>query len=154
MKAKHKRATFVFVGLALLAGAAVLVLTALESSVTYFYTPGQAGLEKVQPGQRIRLGGFVAKDSVTKLADGVTIRFSITDKTQSVTVLFKGVLPDLFREGQGVVTEGAFRPDRIFVAATVLAKHDENYIPKELADQLKKQGVWHKRGKDYTAPKK
>ena len=142
MKAKHKRLFFVGFGLALLGGAVALALIALQDTVTFFFTPSQAAERNVKDGQRVRLGGLVEEKSVKKLADGVTIEFRVTDRAKAVTVRYKGVVPDLFREGQGVVVQGAFQPDKTFVATTVLAKHDENYIPKEVADELKKQGLW------------
>ncbi len=142
MKAKHRRLFFVSFGVALLAGAVALALVALEDTVTFFFTPSQAAERKIAPGQRVRLGGLVAAASLRKLEDGVTVEFKVTDTKETTTVRYKGVLPDLFREGQGVVVEGAFQPDRSFVATTVLAKHDENYVPKEVVDEMKKQGVW------------
>lgn len=142
MKAKHKRLFFVSFGLALLGGAVALALVALQDTVTFFFTPSQAEARAIQPGQRVRLGGLVEEKSIKKLADGVTTEFRVTDNAKAVVVRYKGVLPDLFREKQGVVVQGAFQPDKVFVATTVLAKHDENYVPKELADELKKQGLW------------
>ena len=151
MKAKTKRLFFVSFGLALLGGAVALALVALQDTVTFFFTPSQAAERNIQPGQRVRLGGLVEEKSIRKLADGVTVEFRVTDTAKAVTVHYKGVLPDLFREKQGVVVQGAFQPDRTFVAATVLAKHDENYVPKELADELKKQGLWqHDKAKPAT----
>jgi cytochrome c-type biogenesis protein CcmE len=142
MKAKHKRLFFVSFGLALLGGAVALALVALQDTVTFFFTPSQAAERSIPAGQRVRLGGLVEEGSIKKLADGVTTEFRVTDRAKAVTVRYKGVLPDLFREKQGVVVQGAFQPDGTFTATTVLAKHDENYIPKELADELKKQGLW------------
>lgn len=142
MRAKHKRLFFVGFGLALLGGAVALALVALQDTVTFFFTPSQAAERKVEIGQRVRLGGLVEEKSIRKLEDGVTTEFRVTDRAQFVTVRYTGVLPDLFREGQGVVIQGAFQPDRVFIASQVLAKHDENYIPKEVADELKKQGLW------------
>lgn len=151
MKAKHRRLSFVVVGLGLFAAAMVLVLVALEDSVTFFYTPSQVAERKVPPGQRIRLGGLVEEKSVRKLDDGVTTEFRVTDRVKSLTARYKGVLPDLFREGQGVVAQGALQPDGSFSASTVLAKHDERYVPKEVVDEMKRQGVWkHSEG----APRK
>ncbi len=151
MKAKTRRLFFVSFGLALLGGAVALALVALQDTVTFFFTPSQAAERNIQPGQRVRLGGLVEEKSIKKLADGVTTEFRITDQAKTVTVHYKGVLPDLFREKQGVVVQGAFQPDRVFVAATVLAKHDENYVPKELSDELKKQGLWqHDKAKPAT----
>ncbi len=142
MRPKHRRLFFVTAGLGLLGAALLLALLALEDTVTFFYTPSQAAERNVQAGQRVRLGGLVEAKSVTKLADGVTTEFKVTDRGRSVTVRYRGVLPDLFREGQGVVVQGAFQPDRVFAASTVLAKHDENYVPKEVVDEMKKQGLW------------
>lgn len=151
MKAKTKRLFFVSFGLALLGGAVALALVALQDTVTFFFTPSQAAERNIQPGQRVRLGGLVEEKSIKKLADGVTTEFRVTDQAKAVTVQYKGVLPDLFREKQGVVVQGAFQTDRVFVATTVLAKHDENYVPKELADELKKQGLWqHDKAKPAT----
>ncbi|HEY7610629.1 MAG TPA: cytochrome c maturation protein CcmE [Alphaproteobacteria bacterium] len=151
MKAKHRRLFFVGFGLALLGGAVALALVALQDTVTFFFTPSQAAARSIPAGQRVRLGGLVEEKSIKKLADGVTTEFRVTDRAKAVTVRYKGVLPDLFREGQGVVVQGAFQPDRSFTATTVLAKHDENYVPKELADELKKQGLWQH---DKTKPAK
>jgi cytochrome c-type biogenesis protein CcmE len=142
MKAKHKRLFFVGFGLALLGGAVALALVALQDTVTFFVTPSQAAERNIPAGQRLRLGGLVEEKSVKKRADGVTVEFRVTDRAKAVVVHYKGVLPDLFREGQGVVVQGTFQPDQSFAATTVLAKHDENYVPKELADELKKQGLW------------
>ena len=93
------------------------------------------------PGQRIRLGGLV-EDGTVQRGDGARVSFAVTDKEKSVKVVYTGLLPDLFREGQGIITEGAFGPDGVFVADSVLAKHDENYMPKEVAESLKAKGVW------------
>jgi len=142
MKAKHKRLFFVGFGLALLGGAVALALVALQDTVTFFFTPSQAAERSIAAGQRVRLGGLVEEKSIKKLADGVTIEFRVTDRAKAVIVRYRGVLPDLFREGQGVVVQGAFEADHSFTATTVLAKHDENYMPKELAEELKKQGLW------------
>ena len=142
MKAKHKRLFFVGFGLALLGGAVALALVALQDTVTFFFTPSQAAERSIAAGQRVRLGGLVEEKSIRKLADGVTTEFRVTDRAKAVIVRYKGVLPDLFREGQGVVVQGAFEADHSFTATTVLAKHDENYMPKELAEELKKQGLW------------
>jgi cytochrome c-type biogenesis protein CcmE len=146
MKPKHKRMFFVGFGLALLGAAVALALLALQDTVTFFFTPSQAAEHVIPAGQRIRLGGLVEEKSVKKLADGVTMQFRVTDRAKNVTVVYKGVLPDLFREGQGVVVQGAFRPDHVFAATTVLAKHDARYMPKEVADALKKQGLWQPSG--------
>jgi cytochrome c-type biogenesis protein CcmE len=128
-------------GLAVLAVAVVLVLTAIKDSIVFFNTPSDVVEKHVQPGARIRLGGLVKPGSVAR-GDNLSIRFEVTDGNQVVPVAYTGILPDLFREGQGVVAEGALDAGGLFRADAVLAKHDENYMPKEVADALKKQGHW------------
>ncbi len=145
MTRKQQR-TLIIVGALVFLGMAVgLILYALRDTLVFFYTPAQLSEKlaqgKVSPGARLRLGGLVAKGSV-KLNDDGIIRFVITDTAKDVSVTFKGILPDLFREGQGVVAEGRLQPDGTFVADTVLAKHDEKYMPREVAEELKKQGLW------------
>ena len=140
MKRKHKRLTFAAVGLCLLGVAAALVLTAFEESIVFFHSPTDVAEGKVQSDRRIRLGGLVEQGSVQKQPDAVTA-FRITDGANVIAVTYKGILPDLFREGQGVVTEGRLQGAN-FVADEVLAKHDENYLPPEVADALKKSGQW------------
>ena len=142
MKPKRRRLYFVGLGLLLLAAAAALALTALQDNVVFFYSPTELAEKKIPPGQRVRLGGLVLEKSIQKQADGVTTAFGITDGGKTVNVVYKGLLPDLFREGQGVVVQGTLRPDGIFVASEVLAKHDENYMPPEVAEALKKNGMW------------
>ena len=127
--------------LAVLGVAVGLVLFALEDSIVFFYSPSDVAEKNIRPGQRIRLGGLVAEGSVKRGKD-TTIRFSVTDTAKTISVTYTGVLPDLFREGQGVVTEGKLGGDGVFVADNVLAKHDENYMPPEVAESLRKQGVW------------
>ncbi|RCK30668.1 cytochrome C biogenesis protein CcmE [Thalassospira lucentensis MCCC 1A00383 = DSM 14000] len=125
------------------AGAAALALTAFEDSVVFFFSPSEI-VEKspIDPDQRLRIGGLVEEGTVTKLQDGKTIAFVVTDMAQSVTVAYSGILPDLFREGQGIVAEGHMNANGMFVASEVLAKHDENYMPPEVAESLKKSGYW------------
>jgi cytochrome c-type biogenesis protein CcmE len=123
-----------------LGGATALVLTAIGDNLLYFYSPTDLTEREVAPGQRFRLGGLVEEGSVEK--DGETVRFAVTDMVHTIPVTFTGILPDLFREGQGVVTEGQLGPDGLFQAASVLAKHDENYMPPEVADSLKESGYW------------
>ena len=124
-----------------LALAVGLTLWGLRGSISFFYTPSQAASARPQPGRSVQLGGLVKTGSVVKRPDG-EVDFTVADKTAADKVVFRGDLPDLFREGQGIVAVGAFRPDGVFEAKTVLAKHDERYMPKQLADQLKKQGEW------------
>jgi cytochrome c-type biogenesis protein CcmE len=113
----------------------------MRDSISFFYTPGQAAAAKPPPGRAIQLGGLVAEGSVVKHPDG-RVEFTVRDKVAADRVVFQGDLPDLFREGQGIVAEGAYRPDGVFEAKRVLAKHDETYMPKEVADALKAQGEW------------
>ena len=140
MKRKHKRLTFVALGLVLLGVAAALALTAFQDSIVFFRSPTDVAEGKVQMDHRVRLGGLVEEGSVKKQGDAVT-NFRVTDGANAVAVTYKGILPDLFREGQGVVTEGRMQGD-VFVADEVLAKHDEKYMPPEVAEALKKAGRW------------
>jgi cytochrome c-type biogenesis protein CcmE len=127
--------------LSVLAVAAGLVLNAMQDSIVFFSTPTMA-LEKPTPvGRRFRLGGMVEKGSLSR-GDNLAVSFKVSDGGATLPVSYKGILPDLFREGQGVVAEGALDASGVFKADTVLAKHDENYVPKEVADALKKQGRW------------
>jgi cytochrome c-type biogenesis protein CcmE len=138
---KQKRLTVILGGMSFIMVAVLLVMFAFSQSVAYFFMPADLAKTDVQPGTRIRLGGLVAEGSV-KRGQGSTVSFTVTDGTGNVPVTYTGILPDLFREGQGVVTEGAFDVSHKFVADSVLAKHDEKYMPKEVADRLKKDGVW------------
>lgn len=117
-----------------------LVALALDSRTNYFRTPAQIAAGEAQPGDRLRVGGLVKVDSVVK--DGERVRFTVTDTGGDVVVNYVGLLPDLFREGQGIVVDGHLADDGTFAAETVLAKHDETYMPREVADALKAQGVW------------
>jgi len=140
MKRKHKRLTFVLVALALLASAAGLVLSAFEENIVFFMSPTDIAQGKVTDGKRFRLGGLVEEGSVDR-SGGETVKFRVTDTAETVSVSYTGILPDLFREGQGVVAEGRLSGN-VFVADEVLAKHDENYMPPEVADAIKKSGEW------------
>jgi len=140
MSRKKQRMVLIGVGMAVVFAAAALVMSALEDTLTFFYGPTELVEKGVAPSQRVRLGGLVEAGTVVR--EGEKVRFSVTDGTTSMTVVFSGVLPDLFREGQGVITEGRMRPDGQFTADTVLAKHDETYMPREVADVLKKNGEW------------
>ena len=140
MKPKHKRLIFVGLGLGLLGIAAALVLTALQDKVVFFQTPSQVAEEHISGNQRIRVGGLVEEGSVQKEA-GTQVRFEITDLANRVPVTYSGILPDLFREGQGIVVEGHLQGG-VLVADQVLAKHDEKYMPPEVADALKQSGRW------------
>lgn len=140
MKRKHKRLTFVLVALVLLGGAAALVLSAFEENIVFFMSPSDVAAGKVTDDRRFRLGGLVEDGSVDR-SGGETVQFRVTDTANTVKVSYTGILPDLFREGQGVVAEGRI-VDSVFVADEVLAKHDENYMPPEVADAIKKSGQW------------
>jgi cytochrome c-type biogenesis protein CcmE len=146
MTRKQKRLTTVIAGLLLLGAAAALVLTALKENLVYFKSPTEILAEPPTNSRSIRLGGLVEEGSLERQADGVTVLFAITDLSNSVPVTYKGILPDLFREGQGVITQGKLGPDGVFLADEVLAKHDENYMPPEVAEALRESGQW--RGDD------
>ena len=145
MKRKHKRLTFVIIAMSLLGVAAALMLTAFEENIVFFYSPTDITEKKIADGRRFRLGGLVEEGSVKKSTDAV-VNFRVTDLTTAIPVSFRGVLPDLFREGQGIVAEGRLAGG-VFKADEVLAKHDETYMPPEVADALKKTGQWKGSGK-------
>ena len=149
MTRKQRRGTLIGVCLAVLMTAVGLVLFALQDSIMFFHTPSDIAEKPVAAGQRFRLGGLVATGSV-KRGEGAKIDFVVTDTLKEIAVTYEGVLPDLFREGQGVVAEGKLTPDGRFVADTVLAKHDETYMPPEVAKALEAKGV--KLGKGATHP--
>jgi len=140
MKRKHKRLTFVAIALGLLGVAAALILNAFEDNIVFFYSPSELKAKQLEPDQRLRLGGLVEEDSMEQIAGG-TVLFRVTDTANVITVRYTGILPDLFREGQGVIAEGRLKGGE-FVADEVLAKHDENYMPPEVADAIKKSGQW------------
>lgn len=133
MKAKHQRLTLALLALAALIGAGLLAASALRDQAAYFYSPADLQRNPVAPGKPIRLGGMVADKSIVRAPDGVTINFVVADGPATTKVRFRGIPPDLFKENSGVVAEGAFGPDGVFVAETILAKHDERYMPPELA---------------------
>ncbi|PVB60795.1 cytochrome c maturation protein CcmE [Labrenzia sp. 011] len=141
MTRKQRRLTLIGAAGAVLAGALGLILFALNDQIVFFQSPTDIADNAIAPGQRIRLGGLVEDGSVVR-SDNAQVSFRVTDMENAVPVTYKGILPDLFREGQGVVTEGIVGPDGVFVADSVLAKHDENYIPKEVAEALKDKGYW------------
>lgn len=141
MKRKHKRLTFVLVALGLLAAASALVLVAFEENIVFFQSPTNLVETPPTPDRRLRLGGLVEEGSVKKVSGTARVTFRVTDTANTVNVTYEGILPDLFREGQGVVTEGRLI-NGTFVADEVLAKHDENYMPKEVADAIKESGQW------------
>ena len=137
------------VGGTVLVLAAVLVLTALSQRITYFYGPTDLLALAAPPERAVRLGGLVAEGSVVE-GDGLHVRFGVTDGVETVPVVYEGNLPDLFRERQGVVTEGVLRADGIFEAHEVLARHDETYMPREVVEALQRSGEW--RGPDPSEP--
>ncbi|SRR6056297_234410 len=139
MTRKKMRATLIGGGVVVLSLATLLVLFAMRDSIVFFYTPSDITEKSVKGDQRFRLGGLVADGSVERGTDA-NVRFVVTDTIKTVPVIYKGILPDLFREGQGVVAEGRLR-DGVFRADSVLAKHDENYMPPEVAKSLKEKGV-------------
>ena len=141
MTRKQRRAILIGTCLGVLALAVGLVLMALRDSIVFFYTPSEVAEKYLDTGQRFRLGGLVENGSL-KRGEGTTVSFVVTDKRATMPVTYTGVLPDLFREGQGVVAEGALTSEGVFHADSVLAKHDEKYMPPEVAKKLKEQGVW------------
>lgn len=149
MKRKNKRLSFVFLTFLALAAAAGLVLAALQDNIVFFHSPTEIVKKNIRPEQHLRVGGLVEKGTVKRTGQNAITSFRVTDLTTSLTVNFKGILPDLFREGQGVVAEGHYQ-NGVFEAKEVLAKHDETYMPKEVADALKKSGKW--KGEASTKP--
>ena len=149
MNRKNKRLSFVVLTLLALAAAAGLVLAAFEDNIVFFHSPTEIVKKNIRPEQRLRIGGLVEQGTIKQTGKDAITSFRVTDLTTSLTVTFKGILPDLFREGQGVVAEGHYR-NGVFEAKEVLAKHDETYMPKEVADALKKSGKW--KGEASTKP--
>ena len=135
MKARHKRLGFILVGLVILGLAAVLVFKALDKNLSYFFSPTEVVQHQAPENHVFRLGGLVEQGSL-KREEGLTVRFSVTDKANTIIVRYTGILPDLFKEGQGVIAQGRLGTGGVFVADEVLAKHDENYMPPEVADSL------------------
>ncbi|RTZ71528.1 MAG: cytochrome c maturation protein CcmE [Gammaproteobacteria bacterium] len=137
MKARHKRLGFLIVGLVVLGLAATLVLKALDSNLSYFFSPTEVAEHKAPENHVFRLGGLVQPGSLERGKE-LTVRFVVTDNAHEVKVAYTGILPDLFKEGQGVIAQGRMGPDGVFIADEVLAKHDENYMPPEVAEALEK----------------
>lgn len=142
MTRKKRRLYMVIGGMATLGVAAALILTAFQENIVLFCSPTDIQNKESCAKRDIRLGGLVEEESVVRGNDGVSVSFRVTDLSHSIAVTYKGILPDLFREGQGVVTEGTINDQGVFVAREVLAKHDETYMPKEVADALKQSGQW------------
>src|SRR6266481_3439270 len=147
MTRKQRRLTIIGGSLAVLAVPAALVLNAMRDSIVFFSTPAMVAEKHIQAGKRFRLGGLVQPGSLVR-GDNLLVTFKVSDESATLPVSYKGILPDLFREGQGVIVEGALDSSGVFKADTVLAKHDETYMPKDVADTLKKQGRWKE---DYAA---
>lgn len=144
MKPKRKRLWLLLGSMGALALAVTLVLVALDDNLVFFHSPTQIADKKPPPTQRLRVGGLVAPGSVVKAGDGLTTTFTVTDTRANLQVSYRGQLPDLFREGQGVIAEGTLGTDGIFLAREILAKHDETYMPPEVAKALKDAGHWKK----------
>jgi len=144
MTRRGRRLVSIGIALGVLGLAAALALSALRESIVFFVTPSELAAKPAEPGKRLRVGGLVEEGSVAR--DGIENRFAVTDGAKSLKVTYHGVLPDLFREKQGVVAEGILDASGTFRADTVLAKHDENYMPREVVDGLKKQGMWQGQG--------
>lgn len=148
MTRKQRRGVLIGAGVAVLSLAAILVMFAFRSSIVFFHTPSDITENKVMSGQRFRLGGLVEDGSVVR-GEGTHVKFVVTDKLKTISVSYAGILPDLFREGQGVVAEGTLQPDGHFAADSVLAKHDETYMPPEVAKALKEKGVQLGKGAEH-----
>lgn len=140
MTRKGKRLTLIAGAMAILGLAAGLMLFALRDNIVFFYTPSELAKKQTASGARLRIGGLVKEGTIVR--NGQDVNFTVTDKTSDLVVSYTGLLPDLFREGQGVVVDGVLQPSGAFRADSVLAKHDERYMPRDVADALKKQGVW------------
>ncbi|MCW6529941.1 MULTISPECIES: cytochrome c maturation protein CcmE [Sphingomonas] len=136
MKAKHQRLTLALLAVAAIVGAGLLALSALKDRAAFFYAPSDVTAQTLPLGKAVRLGGMVEAGSLKRAADGVTIHFVVTDGRATTPVTFTGIAPDLFKEKSGVVAEGEFRPDGSFVATNLLAKHDEKYMPPEIAGKM------------------
>ena len=152
MTRKQRRLSLIAAAGAVIAVALGLVLSAMNDTIVFFYAPADIDAKAVKPGTRFRLGGLVKEGSITR-GEGQTVTFVIADAERTIPVRYHGALPDLFREGQGVVTEGVLEPSGTFRADTVLAKHDENYMPREVADTLRRQGHWQGEENSPQKPK-
>jgi cytochrome c-type biogenesis protein CcmE len=137
MKTRHKRLSFMLLGLAALGLASVFVLNAFNSNLVFFFSPSQVAAKEAPVGRSFRIGGMVQQGSLKREADGLTVNFVVTDTAKTIPVVYNGILPDLFKEGKGVVAQGKLGDDGLFHADEILAKHDENYMPPEAAEALK-----------------
>ena len=138
MKRRHKRSTFIFVALAALSIAAYLVASAFRNNLVFFFSPTQVAAKEAPVNRTFRVGGLVQEGTLKRDNDGLTVRFTVTDTAASIPVVYKGILPDLFKEGRGCVAQGKIGPDGVFQADQVLAKHDENYMPPEAGEAIDK----------------
>lgn len=136
MKPRHKKLTIIIMSVAALGLSAALVLDAFQSNLVFFFSPSQVAANEAPRGRSFRIGGLVEEGSVKRQSDGITVSFVVTDTAKNIPVVYTGILPDLFKEGKGVVAQGKLSPDGVFRADEVLAKHDENYMPPEAADAL------------------
>jgi len=140
IKARHRRFAWIAVGVLALGAATALVLNAFQSNLVFFYTPSQVYANEAPTGRNFRIGGLVEMGSVARSGANVEVKFKVTDTAQTIPVIYNGILPDMFKEGKGVVAQGTLGADGVFVASQVLAKHDENYMPPEAAEALRKAG--------------
>ncbi|UCE31010.1 MAG: cytochrome c maturation protein CcmE [Burkholderiales bacterium] len=140
MKPRHRRMIWIAAGVGALGVAAALVLNAFRSNLVFFYTPTQIAVGEAPTGKTFRVGGLVEPGSVSRQGDGTTVTFRVTDSAKAIQVSYRGILPDLFKEGRGIVAQGALQADGSFQASEVLAKHDENYMPPEAAEALERAG--------------
>jgi len=138
MKRRHKRIGFIVAGLAALGIAAAFVLTAFQSNLVFFFSPSQVAANEAPVNRTFRIGGLVENGTIKRQGDGLTVQFTVTDTAKSIPVVYKGILPDLFKEGKGCVAQGRLGADGVFYADEVLAKHDENYMPPEAGDAIDK----------------
>jgi cytochrome c-type biogenesis protein CcmE len=152
VKPRHKRIAAILGGVTALGVVTALVLAAFQENLVFFFTPSQIAAHEAPQGRTFRIGGMVEKDSIKRQADGVTVRFTVTDTAKSIPVTYRGSLPDLFREGKGVVAQGQLGADGVFRASEVLAKHDENYMPPEAAEAVKR--AQEKTSKSLVLPDK
>ncbi len=141
MKAKHQRLGLAFAALVAVIGSGLLAMTALKDQAAYFYAPADLAVTHISPEEAIRLGGMVANKSIKRQADGVTILFTVSDGKANVPVRYRGIVPDLFKENSGVIAEGHLGAEGVFVADSILAKHDERYMPPQMAGKMHKTGV-------------
>ena len=150
IRARHRRFAWIAGGIFALSVAAALVLNAFRSNLVFFYTPTQVYDKEAPQGRSFRIGGLVEPGSLSRSSGSVEVRFRVTDNARAVPVLYNGILPDLFKEGKGVVAQGALGGDGVFVASQVLAKHDENYMPPEAEEALRKAGAPHKPSEEFV----